>query len=251
MSFVTAFDASGHESDRLIMVVAGFVSSGDEWAKFTTKWKERLGRDALEYFRLSEFIRWAADEAKKRALVRDLIGIIEPHAFRKFGVVLEVRGMADHFSDADRAEWNLNAYSLASLFCVKYVERWAARERIKVPIEYVFEEGDIGRDQLEKRLRRRGCKVQFKPGKRDRKTGAGSSVPAFVPLQAADFIAGEYFMEAERRVKNIPKRSSPRWPYLQFDRMQGTVRKAMYENLEKLRNLFEIAKTSDAYLRGS
>ncbi|MGB9488269.1 MAG: hypothetical protein WCD04_19420, partial [Terriglobia bacterium] len=64
--FTTAFDASGHESDQLIMVVAGFISSVDDWTDFSKKWKERLAEDGLEYFHTKEFSDWRLDDDPRR-----------------------------------------------------------------------------------------------------------------------------------------------------------------------------------------
>ncbi len=51
----TAFDASGSEDDRTCTVVAGFISTADEWIGFSRIWKSRLAEDDLTEFRMSLF----------------------------------------------------------------------------------------------------------------------------------------------------------------------------------------------------
>lgn len=250
MGFVGAFDASGHESNQPIMVVAGFVSSAQEWVNFTKNWNARLAQDGLVYLHMKEFQRWNADERKKKTLLEDLMVIISKHVFRKFGTVVEVRGMADQFSKDDKNEFRLNAYSLGGLFCVKEVGQWAARGENKgIPIEYVFEDGDIGKGQLAESVQRKGYMIHFRPGKRDRVTATGNPVPAFVPLQAADFLAGEYFKEAVRRLRGPGPCVRPQ--YLQFDAMQGAIRHATCGKLGQLRRTIESAKHFERLLDGT
>jgi len=55
MAMLAAFDASGHESDQPVLVVAGFVSSAKDWDEFSAKWLERLRADDLPYFQASQF----------------------------------------------------------------------------------------------------------------------------------------------------------------------------------------------------
>lgn len=249
--FTTTFDAFGHESDQLIMVVAGFISSAGDWIDFSQKWKERLAKDGLEYFHMKEFTSWCLDdESKRRSLLNDLMELIKTHAYRKFGRVILNRGFVSNFSKAEKEEWHLNAYSLAGFGCVMEVDQWAASERIKSPIEHIFEEGDIGRDELDKLARGGGHILQFRPGKKDRTTQFGNIISAFVPLQAADFLAGECFFEGERRLKRIEKRTGPRWGYQEFEKMAGDVRMATQDKLKEFHSLLWIAKESDIYLKG-
>jgi hypothetical protein len=247
--FTTAFDASGHESDQLIMVVAGFISSANDWIDFSKKWKERLAKDGLKYFHMKEFkYLWLNDEPRRRALLNDLMEVIRTHAYLKFGVMVSIKGFGVNFSEAEKEEWLLNAYSFAGYKSVKEVCKWAQREHIKSSIEHIFEEGDLGRGKLEKLAEDSGHILQFRPGKEDRTTDSGNVISAFVPLQAADFLAAEYFMEAERRLKRNTRRDKPRWGYLQFNDMRGTIRQATGEKLKDLHRLLEITKESDIFL---
>src|SRR5439155_6175636 len=92
----TAFDASGHEADQSCIAVAGYISRAEDWEKFDEKWRERLSRDGLAYFRMSDYsqnVDQFADKAywtfdRRKTLIVDLIAIIEAHAYRKFGCVV-------------------------------------------------------------------------------------------------------------------------------------------------------------------
>ena len=55
MMFTVAFDGSGHETNAHGIAVAGFLSSDEVWSSFEEKWEDRLERDAVPWFRMSEF----------------------------------------------------------------------------------------------------------------------------------------------------------------------------------------------------
>lgn len=49
-SFTACFDASGQEHEHGYVVVAGFVSTAEEWISFSEKWNETLKRYGLTEF---------------------------------------------------------------------------------------------------------------------------------------------------------------------------------------------------------
>ena len=52
---LAAFDASGNKTDQTILLVAGFVSSVEQWMDFDRDWRKRLEDDGIEYFHATEF----------------------------------------------------------------------------------------------------------------------------------------------------------------------------------------------------
>ncbi len=246
--FTAAFDASGHESDQLIMVVAGFVAPADAWIGFSKLWKDRLARDGLEYFRMEEFKYWRLDdEARRRALLSDLMTLIRAHASRKFGHVLVIKDLNQALSDELKRDWHINAYTLAGMYSVIDVDEWAKfTEKISTSPEYVFEEGDIGQAKLYQEMTNEGFIADFRPGKLNRKTPSGNLIQAFVPLQAADFIAGEYFMEEMRRLTEHSKRPNPRWAFGEFESFMGVIRHSTLEGLRGIQKMFEMCKSLDS-----
>jgi hypothetical protein len=106
---VAAFDASGKE-DSEVVVVAGFISSQEDWRSFDKEWRARLREDGLDYFHMVDFANfkkqfatgWKEDEPRRQKLFADLIGIIKAHAYRQFA------------SEENKKEYSLNAYVLAA-----------------------------------------------------------------------------------------------------------------------------------------
>jgi hypothetical protein len=123
-------------------------------------------------------------------------------------------------SSETQKDWHLNSYSLAGRSCAKQVNEWAMEERYRSPIDLVFAEGDVGASLLNERLIEDGYQApDFKPTK-DRMTPEGALIPAFVPLQAADFLAYELFLEVTS-ILNGDTRYQPRWGLIEFLRMSG------------------------------
>jgi hypothetical protein len=80
---VAAFDASGKEETEVV-VVAGFISSQDDWKSFDKEWRARLKKDGLDYLHMVDFANlkkqfatgWKEDEPRRQSLFSDLIEII-------------------------------------------------------------------------------------------------------------------------------------------------------------------------------
>jgi hypothetical protein len=118
------------------LVVAGFVATADEWVEFNKFWKERLTQDGIEYFHAVEFAHsvgefasgWNGNEPRRRALLADLMTIIKRHVSRKFADVV-INEALDKMSNDTKAQFHINAYSLAGRSCVARLREWLHRER--------------------------------------------------------------------------------------------------------------------------
>ncbi len=254
MGVVGAFDASGDESSQLVIVVAGFVSSAQCWEDFSEKWLERLASDGISYMHMREFAHsrgqfangWKENEPRRKALLSDLIDIIKAHAFHKFGVVVTNETFKNTLSLETLKEWHLNGYALAGRSCGKQINEWLLSERWNTTIEMVFEEGDRDATLLHVRLVEDSYQAPiFKP-KKDRRTHEGVLLPAFVPLQAADFLAYEIFLEVTRTMQNSPRQV--REPLIAFDRILGEIGTYKVEDLKQFQNLTDITKRVDDWL---
>jgi hypothetical protein len=244
-----AFDASGHEADQPVMVVAGFISSAADWASFSKEWYKRLSKDDLPYFHMREILKWNVPESQRRALFGDLMTIIKDHAYRKFGMAIVTR-LTSRISHADKLRWYLGAYSLAGRACANDVYKWVARERIPSPVACFFEEGDLGAGLLRDGMIQDGFPPPvFLPGKKPRKTQDGTIVRHFLPLQAADFIAAEYFMYVSNEIRKSGKRSNVRWGFLEFEKMAGEVYAIDNRGSESWLKLLEMSKRIDELIR--
>jgi hypothetical protein len=227
---VAAFDASGHPCDQEFLVMAGFVSSSSDWNRFSINWSNRLKKSGIEYLHSSEILNQIPTHSERESLLRDLVDIIRKHAYRKFGLATLTKDLTSRISKHVRDEHHISAYSLAGLGCAEQVvEWWGKSERMaSSPMAFVFEDGDNGKGKLRDLFARTGFPAPiFAPGKKPIRAQSGLMRFPFVPLQAADLLAKEYFMfvcdQAERQAGRIPKREPRRWLFEEFDRMPGSL----------------------------
>jgi hypothetical protein len=253
MGLTAAFDASGDESSQLVLLVAGFVSSASDWEDFSKLWLDRLKADGLVYMHMKEFSHsrgqfekgWKGETRRRESLLKDLMNIIRSHAYRKFGLGIVNDTFRASLSTTTMEQWSLNAYSLAGRTCVKDVDEWTFEEHCRSTVEFVFEEGDKGWGLLCTRLLEDGYQKPTKRPKKDRYTPEGFLVPAFVPLQAADFLAYEYFLELTRAVDGSDHNT--RWALEEFERMPGRIGTYTLENLKDFEDMVKITKEMDEW----
>lgn len=89
---IFAFDAGGDDNTEHL-TVAGFASSTEDWSDFSEKWKARLEKDGIPFFRAVDaasfrgpFEHWRElpnREQLRRALFADLMELIKGHAYYK------------------------------------------------------------------------------------------------------------------------------------------------------------------------
>jgi hypothetical protein len=235
--FSTAFDASGTEHDQPILVVAGFVASAETWIDFDKAWRERLAKDGLPHFHMAEFVysrgklfgSWKNDP-RRDPLLRDLVGLVQSHACRKFGcatVIAELHGMT---TKARRQEWLMHAYPIAARAVVAQVRRWSLRENIAYP-EIVFETGDHRQGDFVDGMIRDHEPVPILRNKTDRINNAGQKELGYTPLQAADILAYGCYTTLKNAERTPPETE---WAYREFDSMLGTVTIWDEPNLQRL-----------------
>jgi hypothetical protein len=195
--FTAAFDASGTEYDQIAVVVAGFISSTNDWLDFEKHWNTRLRDDGIKYFHMvdfaasrGEFEGWRNQEGKRRALLSDLLDIIARHCYRKFGCVILVKEWRAGISQVNKDHFRINAYCLAAMISTANVDTWTQSERMGNPAEIVLEDGDAGKGLLQRLIAPRKPDPIFRP-KKDTPRTDGTIIPGFVPLQAADLLAYE------------------------------------------------------------
>jgi hypothetical protein len=195
-----SFDASGQESNQPFVVVAGFISSTEDWSEFTQRWMERIQRDKILSFHAAacenntdEFWAWKDKRIEKIKLKEDLIEIIQSCTHRLFTSTVEMKSLAT-LSHENRLQYGLRAYALAGRTCAARVREWSSSWGSRYVPELVFEQGDPGSKGLEIRLLEDGfSQPNFRPT-RDKKTKGELIIPGFIPLQAADFLAYEVFL---------------------------------------------------------
>jgi hypothetical protein len=221
-----AFDASGKKGDSAFMVVAGFLSSVTDWADFTSRWTDRLQQDKIEVFRASQMYRYFSDESdtvqrqKRNSLLDDLMEIIQSHVYHKTGCVIELKNL-ERIPSETREKYRLQEYAYAARSCVGHTREWFERNRwFDRHVEYIFEDGDEGKGDLEARFEADGYgRPEFRP-KKDQVRPDGTISAGFVPLQAADWLAHVYFV-VYRAFLDGDYDKQQTWAYREFERMDG------------------------------
>ena len=246
-----AFDASGHQSNQLCLVVAGFVSSAKDWIDFSAEWQDRLDRDAICYFHMVEFAhsvkqfkRWKDQEKRRQTLFSDLLGLIKKYAYRKFGCAIINDTFHSNISSANQNQLYLNSYSMAARSSVAQVGLWAKRDKISSPsIEYVFEDGDVGKGLLVQRMVEDCYPAPIFRPKKVKITPEGQIIPAFLPLQAADILAYEMF----KAVREMEESGSYRlrWGLEEFHRMPGEPWVYKVDNLKEFDDIATLSHKID------
>jgi len=235
--FTTAFDAS--HDDHTFMVVAGFIAPADAWTEFDRVWRERLRKDGLSYFHMVDFAHsrkefkhgWKDNEARRRALAADLMENISRYASRKFGWVVENELFAKHAPLGGWDQYSLDSFSYASMSCVADVLRWSQQEPAPKfeTVRFVFEDGDgDGQKKLRQKFREFRMIPHFK-FKKDTPTKLGAITPAFVPIQAADFLAYEVLKVCKELGTDNVTDDKIRWGIKEFQKMPGEIKIAVRE----------------------
>lgn len=205
--FTAVFDAGGHESDQPCLSVAGFISTADHWIEFSREWQKLLRLAGLPYYHHSE-------HRHRTDLLPGLLETIRRFAFARYGASVAFTT----FSSLPDISRRLNAYSLCAQLCVGMTYQWARENQIpKEKVEFVFEEGDVGKGLLIKIMEQSGYPTPIFRYKKDVVT-KGTMHTGFVPLQAADIVANELFRQTQTLGVDS---GSIRLPYRELHAMPG------------------------------
>jgi hypothetical protein len=204
---------------RAFLSVGGFVSSAMGWVDFDGAWRDRLAQEGLSYFHMAEFADSVGDfealkkqQQRRRGLLTDLLGIIGSHAYRKFGVTVEVEAIDAEFSEQNKLGYAPNALALAGEVACGQAVLWAREEGSM--LEFVFAEGDLERGKLAEQVKvLTGVMSTFRPKKDSPRT------EGFTPLQAADILVYQMSL--------VGRQGTPRatfgYPFDELNRMPGAV----------------------------
>jgi hypothetical protein len=216
--YTACFDASGHEQNEEHLVVAGFLSSGDDWIKFDSAWTRRLAENGLPYLHMREFAHKLPPfdrltEKQRRELLSDLMDIIQANAYRKYVSVVVNKVLRDGMPEKMKQLYYFNSYVYAGRNGVAMLAEWMKSQKMAAPLRLIFAKGDAGEGDLRKRLEEDGYGTPEFRYPVD-KTIEGMFYPGFIPLQACDFLAYESF-------KAIKAQGIERWGFETFISMPG------------------------------
>lgn len=221
------FDASGKPEDQC-MVVAGFCSLAGGWHVFEERWQRRLEEDDLAYFHAVDFAHskrafregWKGNDTRCNRLRDDLMDIIRSCELRRFGRLVDLGDFdVEYWRDKISGLSADDAFGFCAKLCIDDLLEYAQGEGLRDNVRYVFEKGD-DEDRLMKVLRYFNYDdADFTWGRShtDRK---GVRHAPFVGLQAADWLAYEYYLDLKRLFYQ-PQDLRPRWALEQFERLPG------------------------------
>lgn len=190
------FDDSGTHDDAPAVVVAGYLASAEKWHEFACEWAGMLSEGNLTYWhqvdfahRVTEYIGWT--EEKRVMFMQRAIGIIKNTVIA--GVSCGVNTTA--FRElAPRLP--LRPYAFCAMGCFKHLEKWAFENSHRDPIDCIFEAGTQGESEISDMVReltsdedgeRLGFRIDpLRLGKKKQ----------LLPLQTADILAYEFYLEA-------------------------------------------------------
>ena len=237
MPLAAYFDASGHEDDQKVVVVAGFVATPEMWLEFDSQWKARLAQDGIKYFHAVEFAHsnkqfegWREQRAKRELLLENLMDIIKANVSRKFVSAVIIEALNENMTAETKEKLHINAYSLAGRTCAGRLRAWQDRERWTTVPELIFEDGDKGKGLLRTALLRDGFSEPIFRPKINTPAPDELIREGLTPLQAADWLAYEMFLACRDQREN-------RWPFSQFLTTPGDMGVYLARDIERLEAL--------------
>lgn len=198
--FTVYYDASGSESTNRPLVLAGLLSTERKWIKFEHDWQAFLAKHGVPYLHMKEFAHsrgpfsdWKGQEAKRKGFLREAIQVIkrrvhmtfESHAFpddyRAVDKLYDLKSLPDHL------------YSVVSIGAADRINAWVRRQHPGCRVHHVFESGDMGQGLFFRHVSAELAASMTTLPKIDAISGQW-----FAPFQAADLVAYEFRLAAEK-----------------------------------------------------
>lgn len=212
------FDESGTHgpSDRL--VVAGFLSTVEQWQSFETEWNNALAEYGLPFFHMTDYnarVGLYADwtEEMRQARLGRLLDIIGNTVIASYGVSLSKKTFESSFSPRAK-RWVGSPYSFAALHCFLLASIDCDTIEGDVQAAYIFEDGAKGKGEI---LKAYDFLTKIPNGKDVTRVLSlrFEDKRNFVPLQAADILAWELYRDYPNQVshtqdsQSIPNQRMP------------------------------------------
>jgi hypothetical protein len=207
MAVVTSYyDASGDESDLQAITVGGFIGDVGAWNRFSGRWPEALKVHGITVpFRMTSFIngtpgfeRFKDRPDLQTTVLRDLVKVINRHTRISVSSTVLTEDWKAINREYRLKECHCTPYAVAAFAVINKSIRWIGKKKLKF-IEFVFEEGDAGRDDFEwlsnDIIRRRPDALEAMRPRFDSK--------ALPPLQCADLAVWEQRNVVRERLKGV------------------------------------------------
>jgi hypothetical protein len=193
------FDAS-READNATVLVAGYVSTVEEWSQFEIAWKLTLAKFNVPYFHMKEFVshkkafsepKWKS-EFYRASFISDLSQIIRGWTVASVGCAMR-KELFDRYNCLYKLDERFNPYAICARDCAAQVCKYIRNEiKSDLPIGFIFDRGDEGRGFLMKEMEASGLpSPQFRRSRPDKNPQVDKDDPFLVQLQACDLSAWE------------------------------------------------------------
>jgi hypothetical protein len=190
------FDAS-RDTHTKDMLVAGYVSTREEWAQFEISWRLTLARYEVPFFKMSEFIgrrdayshpKWRSESYRARFL-SELAQIIRGWAVASIACGMK-QALFDQYNATYELDRRFNTFAICGRDCAAQVRKYIRAIPSDLSIEYIFDHGDEGKGFLMNEMQ--ASKLPLPLFKRSRPNPElDMNDPYAVQLQASDFAAWE------------------------------------------------------------
>lgn len=186
--YTAYFDDGGHPDDQPVVLVAGFVSTAEQWDLFSGTWRDFLRHYGVECLHMTDLMarqkeyRGWSDE-KVRYFIEEAAMWVRLRARMSFCVLVPMEDYAE-VNQGYAIEECLGApYALAARYAMDKLSDWSdAFNKPKWPVRTILEDGTKHKGDLMAIFARDGFET---PAFAKKKTAA--------PLQACDWLAWEAF----------------------------------------------------------
>lgn len=194
------FDATQNDPQDE-MVVAGYLSTLEEWAQFEIAWRLVLAKYDVAYFKMGHFIgrrkntpyehpKWQVESYRARFII-DLSNVIRDWTVACVACRMK-KALFDRYDQIYQLHERFNMYSICGRDCAAQVRKYVRGIPSDLPIAYIFDQGDPnpGPGFLVKEMISSGLPApSFKRSRPD--PDKDKDDPYHVQLQACDFVAWE------------------------------------------------------------
>ena len=152
------FDASMNKPQDE-MVVAGFLSTLEEWAQFEISWRLVLASHDVPFFKMSEFIgrrkeyahpKWHV-EAYRAKFISDLALIIRSWTVASIACRMK-RDLFDDYNELYELDSRFNMFAICGRDCAAQARKYVRDIPSDLPIAFIFDRGDADAGLLTKEM---------------------------------------------------------------------------------------------------
>jgi hypothetical protein len=203
------FDDSGTDDGTPVAVAACYVAQKTQWDEFVRNWDCVMADEGFDMFHMAEFVAkpdmghkpfcdWGT--GKKDRVYKKLASIINTRVRKGFAVAVPKQPFDDYVFDEFKL-YAQNHYVFAAKSVMGFIDNWRQQLSLTIPMQYVFENGTAGQDQIEDVWKE--CLVRKSSERRFGMVPNGvmfKDKRFFKPLQAADILAWQMQNNMRRTV---------------------------------------------------